>query len=214
MRPDRARAIQHGARGGAGRRSYRAAGGDDARQRGAEAEGNAFIGHIGSRALRGARMTVRLSRRDTLLRTAAVAAAGAHPRRVRSRLAAPLRASSRNGEIDAVLQARVDAADVPGVVAMAATEHSVIYQGAFGVRSMGAPARMSIDTVFSIASMTKLLTSVAAHATRRTRQAQTGRTGGTNRSDARIAASSRWFRCARNPATARRAKARSRYAIC
>ncbi|MET0720599.1 MAG: serine hydrolase domain-containing protein, partial [Tardiphaga sp.] len=43
-----------------------------------------------------------------------------------------------------------------------ATEHSVIYQGAFGVRSAGARAGMSADTVFSIASMTKLLTSVAA----------------------------------------------------
>ncbi|HET9586108.1 MAG TPA: serine hydrolase domain-containing protein [Bradyrhizobium sp.] len=60
------------------------------------------------------------------------------------------------------MQARVDAAEVPGVVAMAATEHSVIYQGAFGVRSIGARASMSADTVFSIASMTKLLTSVAA----------------------------------------------------
>jgi methyl acetate hydrolase len=60
------------------------------------------------------------------------------------------------------LQARVDAAEVPGVVAMASTEHSIIYQGAFGARAMSAAARMSADTVFSIASMTKLLTSVAA----------------------------------------------------
>ena len=45
---------------------------------------------------------------------------------------------------------------------MAATENSVIYQGAFGVRRLGAAARMSTDTVFRIASMVKLLTSVAA----------------------------------------------------
>src|SRR3954449_12517208 len=45
---------------------------------------------------------------------------------------------------------------------MAATENSVIYQGAFGVRRLGAAARMSADTVFRIASMVKLLTSVAA----------------------------------------------------
>ena len=107
-------------------------------------------------------MTVRFSRRDTLLRTAAVAAAGLIPGAAIPGLAAPLRAPSRSGEIDAILQARVDAADVPGVVAMAATEHSVIYQGAFGARSMGTAARMSADTIFSIASMTKLLTSVAA----------------------------------------------------
>ena len=55
----------------------------------------------------------------------------------------------------------------------------MVYQGAFGVRSMSAPARMSTDTVFRIASMVKLLTSVAAHATCRTRQDRTGRTGGT-----------------------------------
>ena len=107
-------------------------------------------------------MTVRFSRRDTLLQTAAVAAAGLIPGAANPGLAAPLRTPSRSGEIDAILQARVDAADVPGVVAMAATEHSVIYQGAFGARSMGTAARMSADTVFSIASMTKLLTSVAA----------------------------------------------------
>src|SRR5690349_8028242 len=104
-------------------------------------------------------MTVRLNRRDALLRTAALAAASLAPL---SGMAAPLRPSSRHGEIDTVLQARVDAGEIPGVVAMAATEHSVIYQGAFGVRSISAPARMSADTVFRIASMVKLLTSVAA----------------------------------------------------
>src|SRR5258707_4998973 len=103
-------------------------------------------------------MTVRLSRRDTLLFTGAVAAANALPRVSAPAIAAPL----RTNDIDAILKARVDAADVPGVVAMVASDRSVIYQGAFGVRAMGAPTRMSIDTVFSIASMTKLLTSVAA----------------------------------------------------
>src|SRR4249920_3767122 len=106
-------------------------------------------------------MTMRLSRRDTLLRTAAVAVASLIPGPAVPGLAAPLRTLARSREIDAILQARVDAADVPGVVATAATGDSVIYQGAFGARSMGAAARMSADTVFSIASMTKLLTSVA-----------------------------------------------------
>ena len=106
-------------------------------------------------------MTVRLSRRDTLLRTAAVAAAGLVPGAAVPGLAAPLRMLPRSGEIDAILQARVDAGDVPGVVAMAATGDSVVYEGAFGARH-GHGARMSADTVFRIASMTKLLTSVAA----------------------------------------------------
>jgi methyl acetate hydrolase len=107
-------------------------------------------------------MIMRFSRRDALLRTAAVAAANLVPGTVILSRAASPRAPSHNGEIDAILQARVDAADVPGIVAMASTEHSIIYQGAFGARAMGAAARMSADTVFSIASMTKLLTSVAA----------------------------------------------------
>ena len=105
-------------------------------------------------------MTMRFSRRDALLRTAAAAAAGLIPGA--PSLAAPPRLQFRNDQMEASLQAAVDAADVPGLVAMAATEHSVIYQGAFGVRSIGARATMSADTVFSIASMTKLLTSIAA----------------------------------------------------
>ena len=105
---------------------------------------------------------MRFSRRDALLRTVDVTAAGLIPGAAVPSLAAPPRPQIRNADIDAVLQERVDAAEVPGVVAMAATEHSVIYHGAFGVRSIGARARMSADTVFSIASMTKLLTSVAA----------------------------------------------------
>src|SRR5258705_6353086 len=103
-------------------------------------------------------MTVRLSRRDTLLFTGAVAAANALPRVSAPAIAAPL----RTNDIDAILKARVDAAEVPGGVAMAATKDAVIYQGAFGVRAKGTLAAMSIDTVFAIASMTKLLTSVAA----------------------------------------------------
>jgi methyl acetate hydrolase len=103
-------------------------------------------------------MTVRLSRRDMLLFTSAVAAANALPRFSAPAIAAPLRTS----DIDAILKARVDAGDVPGVVAMAATKDSVIYQGAFGLRAKGTRTAMSIDTVFAIASMTKLLTSIAA----------------------------------------------------
>src|SRR3954468_16281204 len=103
-------------------------------------------------------MTVRPSRRDTLLFSGAVAAASALPGVFAPAIAAPL----RTHHIDNILNARVDAGDAPGVVAMAATKDAVIYQGALGVRAKGAPAAMSTDTVFAIASMTKLLTSVAA----------------------------------------------------
>ena len=107
-------------------------------------------------------MTAKFSRREALRRTAAVAAASLSPGARFAGAAAPLRALSRSGEIDAILQAGVDAGEAPGVVAMVATESSVVYQGAFGARAVGAAAKMSEDTVFRIASMIKLLTSVAA----------------------------------------------------
>jgi methyl acetate hydrolase len=101
-----------------------------------------------------------LSRRDALLRTAGLATAsllGAAPLR-----GAPLLRPVHREEIDAALQRQVAAREIPGVVAMAANEASVIYEGAFGFRSMAATTAMSTDTVFRIASMVKLLTSVAA----------------------------------------------------
>jgi CubicO group peptidase (beta-lactamase class C family) len=102
-----------------------------------------------------------LTRRDAL-RTAGLAAAslvraGAWPGR-----AATIRKPVQAEEIDAALQAKVVAREIPGVVAIAANETSVVYQGAFGLRSMAGAAPMSTDTVFRIASMVKLLTSVAA----------------------------------------------------
>ncbi|MBV8096897.1 MAG: beta-lactamase family protein [Acetobacteraceae bacterium] len=64
--------------------------------------------------------------------------------------------------IDQALQAAVDRGDVPGVVAMAATPAGLVYQGAFGRRSLPDGAAMTPDTVFWIASMTKAITSAAA----------------------------------------------------
>jgi methyl acetate hydrolase len=64
--------------------------------------------------------------------------------------------------IDGVLRQSVDAKEVPGVVAMAATEKGVLYEGAFGPRVLEPDAAaMTLDTVFRIASMTKVITSVA-----------------------------------------------------
>lgn len=64
--------------------------------------------------------------------------------------------------IDAALAAPVDQGDIPGVVAMAADERGLIYEGAFGVRKLAASAAMTLDTMFRIASMTKAITSTAA----------------------------------------------------
>jgi len=64
--------------------------------------------------------------------------------------------------IDRALQQAVTAGEVPGVVAVAADDGGVIYQGAFGRRSLASDAAMSLDTVFRIASMTKAITATAA----------------------------------------------------
>jgi methyl acetate hydrolase len=63
--------------------------------------------------------------------------------------------------IDKILSQPVDAKALPGVVAMAATEKGVVYEGAFGQRQVGKPAPMTLDTVVWIASMTKAITATA-----------------------------------------------------
>lgn len=64
--------------------------------------------------------------------------------------------------IDAVLRRAVEAGEVPGVAALAATDRGVLYEGAFGRRDIAAGPAMTLDTIFRIASMTKAVTSVAA----------------------------------------------------
>lgn len=64
--------------------------------------------------------------------------------------------------IDSALRQAVDAREVPGVVAMAATDTGLLYEGAFGMRDLGKGPAMTLDTVFRIASMTKAVTCVAA----------------------------------------------------
>ena len=64
--------------------------------------------------------------------------------------------------IDQILSRAADARDVPGVVAMVATDKDVLYEGAFGKRELGKDAAMTPDTVVWIASMTKAMTASAA----------------------------------------------------
>lgn len=68
----------------------------------------------------------------------------------------------RIDQINAALRQAVDAGEVPGVVALAANANGPVYEGAFGARSLGGGAAMTLDTVFRIFSMTKAVTSVAA----------------------------------------------------
>ena len=51
---------------------------------------------------------------------------------------------------------------MPGIVAVAATDRGILYEGAFGQRELGTDAPMTLDTVVWIASMTKAITATAA----------------------------------------------------
>jgi CubicO group peptidase (beta-lactamase class C family) len=64
--------------------------------------------------------------------------------------------------LDQLFERAVEAGEVPGVVALAADDHRVIYEGAFGKRAIDGEQAMTLDTVVWIASMTKAITSIAA----------------------------------------------------
>jgi methyl acetate hydrolase len=64
--------------------------------------------------------------------------------------------------IDTVLRKPIEAGLIPGVVARAADDRGVYYQGAFGWRTVDKPQPMTPDSVFRIASMTKAITGTAA----------------------------------------------------
>jgi CubicO group peptidase (beta-lactamase class C family) len=105
-----------------------------------------------------------LSRRDMLKGTVALAAAsvGINTTTRLRRASAQERAALQRERIDGALRQAVEAKDVPGVVAMAATDKGLLYAGAFGTRVLDSGPPMTLDTVFRIASMTKAITSVAA----------------------------------------------------
>lgn len=63
--------------------------------------------------------------------------------------------------IDAALLGGVARSDVGGVVAMAATQKGLVYEGAFGTADVAAGTPMSPDTVFWLLSMTKAFTATA-----------------------------------------------------
>src|SRR5467141_4735479 len=64
--------------------------------------------------------------------------------------------------VDASFTQAVESKTMPGIVAMAATDTGVLYEGAFGRREIGKDAPMTLDTVVWIASMTKAITATAA----------------------------------------------------
>lgn len=63
--------------------------------------------------------------------------------------------------LDPLLAESIDAGEVPGIAAIVVDATGIVYQNAFGVRTLGEPAPMSVDTVGWIASMTKAVTATA-----------------------------------------------------
>jgi CubicO group peptidase (beta-lactamase class C family) len=70
--------------------------------------------------------------------------------------------SPGSAAIDASLRGAVERKDVPGVVALVTDRQRVLYQGAFGVADVATGRELTADAVFRIASMTKVVTSLAA----------------------------------------------------
>src|SRR3984885_546421 len=105
------------------------------------------------------------NRRQILKRAAKFAAIGALA------FDPPLAASAREQsapraetvrKIDALFRAAVEAGDLPGVVAMAADDSGIIYEGTFGPRGVPDGEPMTRDTLFRGAPMIKPITTVAA----------------------------------------------------
>lgn len=70
--------------------------------------------------------------------------------------------SGRLAVIGKVLNADIAANRLPGAVLAIARKGKLVYFEAFGYRDKAAGVRMTTDTIFNIASMTKPLTAVAA----------------------------------------------------
>jgi CubicO group peptidase (beta-lactamase class C family) len=66
------------------------------------------------------------------------------------------------GKMDEVLQSGVARGDVPGVVALAAGDDGLLYEGAAGKRAADVDDPITPDTMLRIASMTKMVTTTAA----------------------------------------------------
>ena len=115
-------------------------------------------------------MTVQITRRDLMKRASglfAVAAVGglasieteaAEGRLERDRV---LVHNPAFAMIDRSLRQAVDDGTVAGVVAMAATQRGLIYEGAVGHANPQAGTAMTLDTVFWLLSMTKAITATA-----------------------------------------------------
>jgi methyl acetate hydrolase len=74
-----------------------------------------------------------------------------------------LRAGSGGSQaIDEVLRTGMQRRGIPAVVGMVANGHSILYSGAFGARDAASNMPAGMNSIFSIASMTKAITTTAA----------------------------------------------------
>jgi methyl acetate hydrolase len=87
-------------------------------------------------------------------------------RREFSQLAVALAASARTlragTSIDDTLRTGIQRRNIPCVTATVATADKITYQGAFGTRDAASGVKVTPDSIFAIASMTKAVTSAAA----------------------------------------------------
>jgi methyl acetate hydrolase len=107
-------------------------------------------------------MIHRPSRRDFVKSAATLTAVSSFDARTAFAHARQASEGTAVSSLDSMLRAATNAEEVPGVVALATTESDIIYEGSFGRRRLGDGAAMTRDTVFRIASMVKLITTVAA----------------------------------------------------
>jgi CubicO group peptidase (beta-lactamase class C family) len=70
--------------------------------------------------------------------------------------------AERLARIDSVLKADIDAGRIPGAVIAIARHGKLVKLDAYGFRDKAAGVKMTTDTIFNIASMTKPMTSVGA----------------------------------------------------
>jgi methyl acetate hydrolase len=105
------------------------------------------------------------NRRDILKTTAKLAAASAlaaAPGAVAHANEPAEHSAKTLPQLDSLLGAATRAGDVPGIVALVATDNGILYEGVFGDRRLEGGPAMTRNTIFRIASMVKLITSVAA----------------------------------------------------
>ena len=69
---------------------------------------------------------------------------------------------AKNKSIDEVLRSGIEKRSIPCVTAVVANRNDVTYQGAFGKRDGASGMPVKMDSIFSIASMTKAITAAAA----------------------------------------------------